>query len=57
MIKDLVKDMTKYLPSKIIGGIIGFISIPIITHLFSPTDYGNYSLVLVAVGVLVLLIL
>ncbi len=57
MIKDLAKDIVKHLPSKIVPEIVGFISSPMITRLFSPTDYGNYPLVLAAVGVLVLLIL
>jgi len=56
MIKDLVKDIVKYLPSKIIAGVIGFISIPIVTRLFLPADYGNYSLALATVNILVLLI-
>ncbi|MBA7484893.1 hypothetical protein ES707_20424 [subsurface metagenome] len=57
MIKDLVKDIVKHLPSKIVPGIVGFISVPIVTRLFSPDEFGNYSLVLTTVSVLVLLIL
>lgn len=57
MIKYLVKDIVKHLPSKIVPEVVGFISSPMITRLFSPTDYENYPLALVAVGVLVLLIL
>lgn len=52
MIKDLIKDMGKYLPAQIIPAIIGFISIPIITRLFPPGEYGNYVLVIATVGVL-----
>ena len=48
----LFKDMIKYLPAQIIPGLVGFISIPIITRLFPPDDYGNYSLVLATVMIL-----
>lgn len=51
MIRDLFKDMTKYLPAQIVPGIVGFISIPIITRLFPPGDYGNYVLVIAIVNV------
>jgi O-antigen/teichoic acid export membrane protein len=56
MIKNFVKDSVKYLPAQIVPGIVGFISIPIITRLFSPQDYGNYSLVMATVMVLVTLL-
>ncbi len=56
MIKNLLKDMSKYLPAQIIPGVVGFISIPIVTRLFSPGDYGNYSLVLATVTILSLLV-
>jgi O-antigen/teichoic acid export membrane protein len=56
MIKDLVKDIAKYLPSKLIAGLIGFVSIPIVTRLFSPADYGSYSLTWSTINILVLLI-
>jgi len=55
MIKGLVKDIVKYLPSKIIAGLIGFVSIPIITRLFPPADYGNYSLTMATINILVVL--
>lgn len=45
MTKEYIKDTVKYLPSKIVPGIIGFLSIYILTRLFSPEDYGDYSLV------------
>ena len=52
MIKSLTKDMAKYFPAQIVGGIVGFISIPIITRLFTAGEYGNYVLVIATVGVL-----
>ncbi|MCK4252019.1 polysaccharide biosynthesis C-terminal domain-containing protein [candidate division WOR-3 bacterium] len=52
MIKALFKDMAKYIPAQIVPGIVGFISIPIITRLFLPDDYGNYVLVIATISVL-----
>lgn len=56
MIKSLIKDMGKYFPAQIVPGIAGFISIPIITRLFTPGEYGNYVLAMATVGVLSTLI-
>ena len=47
-IRDFVKDLINYLPSQLGPAIVGFISIPIITRIFSPEIYGNYSLVIVS---------
>lgn len=52
MIKELFKDVAKYLPSYAVPAIIGIIAIPVITRLFPPADYGNYILVLATVSVL-----
>lgn len=52
MIKDFVGDAIKYLPAMIVPGIVGFISIPIVTRLFSPVDYGNYNLVMATIMIL-----
>jgi len=51
MIKGFFKDAFKYLPAQIAPGIVGFISIPVITRIFSPQDYGNYSLAMATVMV------
>jgi len=56
MTRSFIKDAVKYLPAQITPGIIGFISIPIITRLFLPKDYGNYSLVMATVMVLTTLV-
>jgi len=52
MIKELFKDIVKYLPSYIVPAIVGIIAIPIVTRLFPPADYGNYVLVLATVSIL-----
>ena len=54
MIKEVFKDMGRYLPSSIVPAVVGLIAVPIITRLFSPNDYGNYVLVLATVSVLLL---
>lgn len=55
-IRKLFKDMTKYLPSFIVPGIVGFITIPIVTRLFTPEIYGNYVLVLTTVSILFIIV-
>lgn len=55
MTQDFLKDALKYLPAQIVPGIVGFISISIITRIFPPQDYGNYSLAMATVMVLVTL--
>jgi O-antigen/teichoic acid export membrane protein len=52
MSSEFVRDIAKYLPAHIVPVITGFVSIPVITRLFVPQDYGNYSLVLATVTVL-----
>src|SRR5690554_6823419 len=50
--KKLSKDVVKYLPSKFIPAFIGLISLPIYTAIFSPDEYGIYSMVISAVGLI-----
>jgi len=52
MIKQLFKDIVKYIPSIIIPAIISIITLPILTRLFPPADYGNYVLVIATISVL-----
>lgn len=56
LIREFVKDIAKYLPTAIIPAVVGFVSIPIITRLFAPEDYGNYSLVMATVMVFATLV-
>ncbi len=51
MIKKLIKDIAYYLPAQIAPGIIGLITIPIVTRIFGPSDFGNYSLVMATIAV------
>lgn len=52
MIKSFLKDTVGYLPAKVTPALIGFISIPIITRIFTPQEYGNYILAMATVSVL-----
>lgn len=52
MQKDFIKDLVKYIPAKVVPGIIGLISIPIVTRLFSPEDYGHYNLAMATLMIL-----
>lgn len=55
MTAHLIKDIVKYLPTAIVPAIVGFISVPVLTRLFLPDDYGNYTLVISTVNILTIL--
>jgi len=52
MIKGFLKDALKYLPAQVTPAIVGFISIPIVTRIFPPQEYGNYSIAMATIMVL-----
>ena len=52
MKKSFGKDFLYYLPAQIAPALVGFISIPLATRLFSPEQYGGYMLVLSTVIIL-----
>ena len=45
MIRTLLKDIAKYLPSHVVPAMVGIVLLPILTHAFSPDQYGDYILV------------
>jgi O-antigen/teichoic acid export membrane protein len=49
VIRGLLKDLARYVPSKIVPALVGFVSIPLLTKLFPPDAYGDYRLALAAV--------
>lgn len=53
---NFVKNLIKYFPSKIIPALMGFLTLPLLTQLFDPGDYGNYVLVLTLVNILSLIL-
>jgi O-antigen/teichoic acid export membrane protein len=55
MSKMLLKDMLKYLPAQVVPGLVGLASMPIVTRIFPPAEYGNYSLVMATVAILSML--
>jgi O-antigen/teichoic acid export membrane protein len=50
--KSFITDFVKYAPAYSIPALIGLITIPIMTELFSPEDYGLYVLVTATISVL-----
>ncbi len=55
MIRKFFKDISQYFPAKIIPSIVTIIILPILTRLFSPSDYGNYILVIGIVTILIII--
>ncbi|VEF49595.1 polysaccharide biosynthesis protein [Bacillus freudenreichii] len=51
-IKSFGKDSIKYMPSKVIEGIMGILVIVFYTRLFPPSEYGLFSLIVGMVGVI-----
>lgn len=52
VIREFIRDMAKYLPSRIVPAAVGLLVIPIVTRLFPPADYGNYVLVMATASIL-----
>lgn len=53
--KDIIKflkDFLNYSPATIIVALVGFFTIPLLTKIFNPVEYGNYVLTISIVGVL-----
>lgn len=48
--RDLRGDLVRYLPSQALPALIAFVTIPILTRLLSPAEFGDYRLVLAAVS-------
>jgi len=53
MSRGFLPDLLRYLPSHLVPAVVGLVSIPVITELFPPEDYGNYTLALTTVSILV----
>jgi len=49
-VRELVKDLLRYVPSQIVPALIAFVSIPLLTNLFPPSEYGDYRLVLATIA-------
>ncbi len=51
--RDLILDLVKYAPALVLPGLTGIIEILVVTSLFEPGDYGQYSLVLTTIALMV----
>lgn len=52
ILKDTSKDALRYVPAKVVPGIVNFVGLIVFTHIFSAEDYGNYFVVLTTITVL-----
>jgi len=46
MIREFFKDMVKYLPGKVLPGLVGIFALPLMTRLLKPADYGVYVIII-----------
>jgi O-antigen/teichoic acid export membrane protein len=49
----LLKDTLKHVPGQGVPAVVGFLSVPIVTRMFHPENYGDYSIAMATVAVLV----
>lgn len=52
MTRGFLKDVVRYLPARILPGAFGLLVLPLFTRLFTPGEYGVYTIILTTVGVL-----
>ena len=50
MIGEALKDLLRYLPSRVVPGLVAIAAIPVLTRLLPPAEYGRYTLALSAVA-------
>lgn len=50
-LRDLRGDLVRYLPSQVLPALIAFFTIPVLTRLLPPAEFGDYRLVLAAISV------
>lgn len=51
LILNIGKDTLLYIPAWLFPALFGFIGLSIYTRVFSPTKYGDYSLIMVTIGI------
>ncbi len=56
VVNKLGKDLLAYLPAKGVPALIGLVSIPVLTRIFDPDEYGLYTLIISSVSLLVLIL-
>ena len=47
--RDLLRDLFRYLPGVLLPALVGLAEVPILTHLFDPDIYGQYALTITTV--------
>ncbi len=52
MSREFFKDFIRYIPSKLFPGLFGILIIPVLTRIFDPEAYGQYTLVMSTVAVM-----
>jgi O-antigen/teichoic acid export membrane protein len=51
LILSVGKDTLLYIPSKLLPALFGFIGLSIYTRVFSPGEYGDYTLIMATIGI------
>ena len=41
---EVLRDLFRFLPAKVVPALVGILSVPVLTHLFPPREYGLYLL-------------
>lgn len=52
MSREILRDAFFYLPAKVIPALVGVIAIPVLTHLLSPEQYGQYILAMTSLSLI-----
>lgn len=52
VLRSILEDSVKYIPSQIFPAIFGFLSLSIYTRVFSPIEYGKYMLITATVDII-----
>jgi len=47
------KEVLRYVPARLVPALLGFVSLPVLTHMLSVDEFGKYILVLTSVSIMV----
>lgn len=53
-VRGLLVDLVQYVPARVAPYFVGLVTLPVVVHLFSPEEYGDYVLVTTVVSLLVM---
>lgn len=54
-LRGFLVDLVQYIPAKLVPYVVGLVTLPVLAHLFSPAEYGDYVLVTTVVSLIVVL--